>query len=198
MTVMRSLRKGDGQKKGRLEPTRMQVRAKDGSLIPVTISAALVYEKASGRSRASGVMSDLRHQLRIEERLVEAQEKLIVSERQAGSSPSLAGTAAHEPPQPAAHVGDGAIQELLKKRMWSRSDPHYRADQTRSCARPSAWPEIVRKNRSHQCEVRDQGVRRRDPDHRPREVERPWVTRAAYRSARASVRRRCARRAAMR
>jgi PAS domain S-box-containing protein len=139
MTVMRALRKGDGQKKGRLEPTRMQMRAKDGSLIPVTISAAIVYE--GDREIASvGVMSDLRHQLRIEERLAEAQEKLIVSERQAVIA-ELAGTAAHELNQPLTSVM--GYSELLKKRMVA-SDPHYRAIDT-ILREAERMAEIVRK-----------------------------------------------------
>jgi signal transduction histidine kinase len=139
MTVMRALRKGDGQRKGRLEPTRMQVRAKDGTMIPVTVSAALVYE--GEREIASvGVMSDLRHQLRIEERLAEAQEKLIVSERQAVIA-ELAGTAAHELNQPLTSVM--GYSELLKKRMVA-SDPHYRAIDT-ILREAERMAEIVRK-----------------------------------------------------
>jgi signal transduction histidine kinase len=86
------------------------------------------------------VVSDLREQLRIEERLAQAQEKLLVSERQAVIA-ELAGTTAHELNQPLTSVM--GYSELLKKRMVP-SDPHYRAIDT-ILREAERMAEIVRK-----------------------------------------------------
>ena len=87
-----------------------------------------------------GVVSDLREQLRIEERLAQAQEKLVVSERQAVIA-ELAGTTAHELNQPLTSVIGYA--ELLRRRMTS-SDPHFRAIDT-ILREAERMAEIVRK-----------------------------------------------------
>jgi PAS domain S-box-containing protein len=137
--IMRALRDGAGKRAGKLEPARLELVGKDGALIPVSLSASMVYE--SGREVATvGVVSDLRDQLRIEERLAQAQEKLIVSERQAVIA-ELAGTTAHELNQPLTSVM--GYSELLKKRMVP-SDPHYRAIDT-ILREAERMAEIVRK-----------------------------------------------------
>ncbi len=138
-SIMRALR-GDGAgRRGRLEPSRMEIYGRDGTLIPVSLTASLVYE--NGREVATvGVVSDLREQLRIEERLVQAQEKLIISERQAVIA-ELAGTTAHELNQPLTSVM--GYSELLKKRM-APGDPHYRAVDT-ILREAERMAEIVRK-----------------------------------------------------
>jgi PAS domain S-box-containing protein len=138
-TIMRALRAGEGKQRGRLEPCRLEVLAKDGSIVPVTLTASMVYE--NGREVATvGVVSDLREQLRIESRLAQAQEKLLVSERQAVIA-ELAGTAAHELNQPLTSVM--GYSELLKKRMVP-GDPHYRAIDT-ILREAERMAEIVRK-----------------------------------------------------
>ncbi len=137
--IMHALRSNTTPQRGRLEPSRLEVLARDGSRIPVSLTASLVYE--DGREVATvGVVSDLREQLRIEHRLAEAQERLIVSERQAAVA-ELAGTAAHELNQPLTSVM--GYSELLKKRM-TESDPHYRAVDT-ILREAERMAEIVRK-----------------------------------------------------
>src|SRR5581483_3831511 len=64
-----------------------------------------------------------RDRLKIEQRLQHAQEKLIVTEKQALIA-ELAGTAAHELNQPLTSVVGYA--ELLKRKM-APEDPHFRA-----------------------------------------------------------------------
>jgi PAS domain S-box-containing protein len=137
--IMRALRGGQGGQPGRLEPSRLELIGKSGQLVPVSLTASMVYE--GGREVATvGVISDLREQLRIEERLAFAQEKLMVSERQAVIA-ELAGATAHELNQPLTSVM--GYSELLKKRMVP-SDPHYRAVDT-ILREAERMAEIVRK-----------------------------------------------------
>ncbi len=137
--IMRALRGAQGGQPGRLEPSRLELIGKSGQLVPVSLTASMVYE--GGREVATvGVISDLREQLRIEERLAFAQEKLMVSERQAVIA-ELAGATAHELNQPLTSVI--GYSELLRKRM-TPSDPHYRAIDT-ILREAERMAEIVRK-----------------------------------------------------
>lgn len=96
--VMQALRSSSKGGVGRLEQTRREVLAHDGELVPVNMTAALVYE--GDREVASvGIFSDLRDRVRIEERLLEAQERIEKQERMSMVA-SLAGAAAHELNQP--------------------------------------------------------------------------------------------------
>ncbi|MBI5478590.1 MAG: PAS domain S-box protein [Deltaproteobacteria bacterium] len=117
--IMRELRSGTQGAVGRLELSRRDVLARDGTPIPVNMTASIVYDE--GREVATvGVFSDLRERLRIEERLRQAQEKLVLSEKQALIA-ELAGTTAHELNQPLTSVM-GCI-ELLDRRM-GPDNPH--------------------------------------------------------------------------
>jgi len=103
-------------------PSRRDIVTKEGELIPVTLTASIVYE--DGKEVASvGIISDLRERLKIEERLRAAQEKLIVTEKQALIA-ELAGTTAHELNQPLTSVMGYA--ELLRKKM-QPDDANFRA-----------------------------------------------------------------------
>jgi PAS domain S-box-containing protein len=118
-SIMRELRSGTQGAVGRLDLSRRDVLARDGTPIPVNMTASIVYEE--GREVATvGVFSDLRERLRIEERLRQAQEKLVLSEKQALIA-ELAGTTAHELNQPLTSVM-GCI-ELLDRRM-GPDNPH--------------------------------------------------------------------------
>ena len=120
--IMAELRAVEHGGVGRLEPSRRDIVTKDGELVPVSLAASIVYE--DGREIASvGILSDLRDRLRIEQRLQQAQEKLIVTEKQALIA-ELAGTTAHELNQPLTSVM--GYSELLKKKM-SPDDSNYRA-----------------------------------------------------------------------
>ena len=137
--IMHALRSNTMPQRGRLEPSRLEVLGRDGTRIPVSLTASLVYEDQREVATV-GVVSDLREQLRIEHRLAEAQERLIVSERQAAVA-ELAGTAAHELNQPLTSVM--GYSELLKRRM-TESDPHFRAVDT-ILREAERMAEIVRK-----------------------------------------------------
>jgi PAS domain S-box-containing protein len=96
--VMRMLRAPSYGGVGRLEQTRREIQTKSGELVPVNMTASIIYE--DGREVATvGIFSDLRERLRIEERLLAAQQKLQMTEKQALVA-ELAGAAAHELNQP--------------------------------------------------------------------------------------------------
>ncbi len=120
--IMRMLRSPSYGGVGRLELTRREIVTKDGETVPVNMTASIIYE--DGREVATvGILSDLRDRIRIEQRLLRAQEKLLITEKQALVA-ELAGAAAHELNQPLTSVMGYA--ELLRKKM-SADDPHWRA-----------------------------------------------------------------------
>ena len=111
--VMRLIRSAEHGGGGRLEPVRRDLLAVSGERIPVSISAALVFDGEGREIATVGIFSDLRERLRVEERLASATEKLAVSEKQAVAV-ELAGAAAHELNQPLTSVM-GYAQMLLRK-----------------------------------------------------------------------------------
>ena len=120
--VMRRLKQEGFGGPGRLSPTSMHALAADGELVPIRLSAAMIYER--GEPVATfGIFTDLREKLRVEERLAEAQERLASTERQALIA-ELAGTAAHELNQPLTSVM--AYAELLKRKL-EEGTPEHRA-----------------------------------------------------------------------
>jgi PAS domain S-box-containing protein len=123
MRLLRSSQHGGG---GRLEPVRRELKAVTGELIPVSISAALVFDDAGREIATVGIFSDLRERLRMEERLASAQEKLAVSEKQAVAI-ELAGAAAHELNQPLTSVMGYA--QMLQRKLDVES-PHLKAVET--------------------------------------------------------------------
>jgi PAS domain S-box-containing protein len=120
--IMRMLRSPSYGGVGRLEQTRREIITKDGELVPVNMTASTIYE--DGREVATvGILSDLRDRIRIEQRLLQAQEKLLITEKQAVVA-ELAGAAAHELNQPLTSVL--LTIELIQKRM-KDDDPHARS-----------------------------------------------------------------------
>jgi PAS domain S-box-containing protein len=124
--VMRLIRSAEHGGGGRLEPVRRDLVTATGEVVPVSISAALVFDDAGREIATVGIFSDLRDRLRMEERLASAQEKLAVSEKQAVAI-ELAGAAAHELNQPLTSVM-GYAQMLLRK--LGAKDPHLRIVET--------------------------------------------------------------------
>jgi PAS domain S-box-containing protein len=97
---------------GKLQDRRQSLLTKSGELIPISLSAAIVYDQ--GREVATvGIFSDLRERLRIEETLQKAQRQLELSERQAAVV-ELAGAAAHELNQPLTSIM-GSAELMLRK-----------------------------------------------------------------------------------
>ncbi|HET7503294.1 MAG TPA: PAS domain S-box protein [Kofleriaceae bacterium] len=96
--IMRMLRSTSYGGVGRLEQTRREVRTASGEVVPVSITASTLYER--DREVATvGILTDLRERIRMEQRLLDAQQKLQLSEKQALVA-ELAGAAAHELNQP--------------------------------------------------------------------------------------------------
>ncbi len=96
--VMSMLRSTSYGGVGRLDQTRREVRIAGGEIVPVSITASTLYER--DREVATvGILTDLRERIRMEQRLLDAQHKLQLSEKQALVA-ELAGAAAHELNQP--------------------------------------------------------------------------------------------------
>ncbi len=111
--IMAQLRSEEHGGKGRLLQSRRTLLGKNRAAIPVALTASIIYEE--GREVATvGIFSDLRERLRIEQLLMQTEEKLAASERQA-LIVELAGTAAHELNQPLTSVMGYA--ELLRRRL---------------------------------------------------------------------------------
>jgi signal transduction histidine kinase len=86
------------------------------------MTASIIYE--DGREVATvGIFSDLRDRIRIEQRLLQAQEKLQITEKQALVA-ELAGAAAHELNQPLTSILGYA---QLIQRQSAAEAPHLRA-----------------------------------------------------------------------
>jgi PAS domain S-box-containing protein len=133
--IMKLMRAGGGK----IEGHRTEIVDAKGTAVPVSISAALIYDK--GETVGSvGIFTDLRERMRMEQRLAAAQEQILVQERQAIVA-ELAGAAAHELNQPLTSVMGYA--ELLKRKLAADSAAAGAADIIYNEAERMA--EIVRK-----------------------------------------------------
>ncbi len=117
--VMRMLRSEAYGGVGYLQQTRRELLTKTGELVPVNMTASIIYEDDGHEVATVGIFSDLRDRIKIEQRLLAAQEKLIESEKQ-GLVAELAGAAAHELNQPLTSIL--GYLELIKRQM----EPHDR------------------------------------------------------------------------
>jgi PAS domain S-box-containing protein len=133
--VMRLIRAGGG----RVEGLRTEVIERGGERVPVSLSAALLYEEDKPVGSV-GIFTDLREKMRMEQRLAQAQEQILAQERQAIVA-ELAGAAAHELNQPLTSVMGYA--ELLKRRLEPSTAPYSAAEIIFNEAERMA--EIVRK-----------------------------------------------------
>jgi PAS domain S-box-containing protein len=120
--IMRMLRSTSYGGVGRIEQMRREVRIASGEIVPVSMTASTIYE--GDREVATvGILTDLRDRIRMEQRLLDAQQKLRVSEKQALVA-ELAGAAAHELNQPLTSI-IGYAQ--LIERQSAREAVHLRA-----------------------------------------------------------------------
>jgi signal transduction histidine kinase len=103
----------------------MNIIGKSGQLIPVALSASIIYE-SDQEVATVGILSDLRERLFIEERLLKTEERLAWSEKQA-LVVELAGTAAHELNQPLTSVM-GYAQLLHRQLPTEYSEIHEYAE----------------------------------------------------------------------
>jgi PAS domain S-box-containing protein len=137
--VMRMLRSRSHGGVGRLEPVRIESIDSNGTVFPISLTSAIIYE-GDQASATFGIFTDLRERVRVEQQLAHAQEKLAVSEKQALVA-ELAGATAHELNQPLTSVMGYA--ELLIRKL--ATDPaNLRAAQVIH-AESQRMAEIVRK-----------------------------------------------------
>jgi len=120
--IMRMLRSTSYGGVGRLEQTRREIRIVRGDIVPVSMTASIVYQ-GEREVATVGVLTDLRERIRMEQRLLDAQQKLQLSEKQALVA-ELAGAAAHELNQPLTSI-IGYTQ--LIERQSAADAPHRRA-----------------------------------------------------------------------
>ena len=120
--IMRMLRSTSYGGVGRLEQTRREVRVANGETVPVSMTASIVYE-GEREVATVGILTDLRERIRMEQRLLDAQQKLQNSEKQALVA-ELAGAAAHELNQPLTSI-IGYAQ--LIQRQSEKDAQHLRA-----------------------------------------------------------------------
>ncbi|MEK7704590.1 MAG: PAS domain S-box protein [Myxococcota bacterium] len=119
--IMRRLRSDAWGGRGRLTVLRKDLVAASGQVVPVNLSAAIIYE--DDREVATvGIYSDMRERLRIEQQLDQVQRQLQLSERQSVAA-ELAGAAAHELNQPLTSILGYA--EILRTRF-DEGDPNRR------------------------------------------------------------------------
>lgn len=97
---------------GKIEGKRIEIVDANGAIVPVSLSAAIITDGGIEVGTV-GVFTDLREKMRMEQRLSQAQQKLILQERQAFVA-SLAGATAHELNQPLQSVM--AYTAMIKRR----------------------------------------------------------------------------------
>jgi len=111
--IMAQLRSPDFGGRGRLSVVRQELVNRSGELVPVNMTASILYE--GGREVASvGIFTDLRDRMQLERKLSDVETRLEESEKSAVIV-ALAGTAAHELNQPLTSVMGYA--ELLKRKL---------------------------------------------------------------------------------
>jgi PAS domain S-box-containing protein len=123
--IMRQMREEANGGAGRLERWRESLVDRGGEQIPVTLSAAILYDEVSGTESGSvGVFTDLRPRLALESQLAEAAEAVERSKQQVVVV-ELAGAAAHELNQPLTALM--ARAELLPRLVPDLPDTAMRA-----------------------------------------------------------------------
>jgi PAS domain S-box-containing protein len=118
MTLLRSPEHGG---RGRLSLCRQDVVHRTGQIMPVNMTASIVYE-GSREVASVGIFTDLRDRMELERKLSDVETRLEESEKNAVIV-ALAGTAAHELNQPLTSVMGYA--ELLKRRL-KEEDTSYK------------------------------------------------------------------------
>ena len=111
--VMRRLRSEAFGGAGRLEMTRKDLVSKHGILVPVNLTASVIYE-GEREIATVGIFTDLRELLKMEEKLSQVQRRLKNTERQVVAV-ELAGATAHELNQPLTSILGYA--EMLRRRI---------------------------------------------------------------------------------
>lgn len=138
--IMAQLRDERWGGRGRLEVQRKEVITARGDVIPVSMSASIIYEDGDEVATV-GIFQDLRDRLRIEQQLNDAQEELMKTEK-ARVAAELAGMAAHELNQPLTSVLGYA--EMLRHKI-PETDMKMRRHIDTIYGQAERMAEIVRK-----------------------------------------------------
>ena len=176
--IMTELRSSDHGGVGRMEPSRREIVTKDGELVPVSLAASIVYEDGARDRHRRHRLATCASASRSSSACAQAQEKLLVTEKQALIA-ELAGTTAHELNQPLTSVMGYA--ELLQEEDAARRRalPRGRHHPARGRAHGR---DRAQDRQDHP--LRDQGLRRLDADPRSRQEHHRWLS-DARRQARA-------------
>jgi PAS domain S-box-containing protein len=138
--VMRRLRDERWGGRGRLEAQRREIVTASGDIVPVSMTASIIYEDGDEVATV-GVFTDLRDRMAIERQLSEARDQLTKTEK-ARVAAELAGMAAHELNQPLTSVLGYA--DMLKNRIGEGDDRLRRPVET-IFRQAERMAEIVRK-----------------------------------------------------
>lgn len=111
--VMQMLRSPDFGGKGIVRNVRLNVIAKDGTQIPISLSGAIVY-KGEKEVATIGYFMDLREKLRIQQQMAEIDGRLAEREKEIALA-ELAGALAHELNQPLTTINSRIF--LIEKKM---------------------------------------------------------------------------------
>ncbi len=119
--------------RGRLPVTRVNVRHRDGTEIPVEMTAVIIYEDGMETATA-GIFNDLRERLEVERQLKDAHIQLIQSEKLA-SLGRLAAGVAHEINNPLTSIllYAGLMQEQMEEQHPLRQNLAYILEDTERC-----------------------------------------------------------------
>ncbi len=137
--LMRILRSSDLGEPGNVHNLQTEVLSAQGEIIPVSLSAAMLYE-ATEEVATVVMIQDLRQRLALENRLQEIAAQLVESEKQATLA-VLAGTAAHELNQPLTTIM--GLVEMLQFQV--EDDPKLSGQLDRVYAETERMSAIVRR-----------------------------------------------------
>lgn len=138
--VMRRLRDERWGGRGRLEAQRREIITAAGDIVPVSMTASIIYEDGDEVATV-GVFTDLRDRMAMERQLNEARDQLTKTEK-ARVAAELAGMAAHELNQPLTSVLGYA--DMLKNRI-KEDDERLRRPVDTIFKQAERMAEIVRK-----------------------------------------------------
>jgi PAS domain S-box-containing protein len=119
--IMSLLRSPEHGGRGRLSVCRQDILDRGGQVVPVNMTASVVYE--GGQEVAiMGILTDLRDRMELERKLTDVETRLAQSEKNSVLV-AIAGTAAHELNQPLTSIMGYA--ELLKRKL-KEEEPAWR------------------------------------------------------------------------